>query len=74
MESQKVHLWTSNEVVSFEEFKEAELRIFFMCFLIVHLAMHFYMDGDLGFTPPKPYALPCPRDKPQIAVHILRCV
>ena len=49
-------MMTSNEVTIFSAFKEADLRIFFMCFLIVHLARNSDMDGYLGFTPPKPYA------------------
>jgi len=43
-----------------------------MCFLIMHLATHFYMDDDLGFTPPKPYAFLWRNAEPQIAVHPLR--
>ncbi|MFZ0451996.1 MAG: hypothetical protein WAL98_22415 [Desulfatiglandaceae bacterium] len=48
---------TSNKVASSSGYKETDLRIFFMCFLIVHLATNFDMDGYLGFTPIKPYAL-----------------
>jgi len=48
---------SSNQVAFLPGSKEADLRIFFMCFLIVHLAQGFYMDDYLGFTPPKPYAL-----------------
>jgi len=47
----------SLEVVLFYVSKETDLRIFFICFLIVHLATHFCMDDYLGFTPIKPYAL-----------------
>jgi len=50
-------MMTSNEVALFYVSKEADLRIFFMCFLIVHLATHFCMDDYLGLTPIKPYVL-----------------
>ena len=50
-------MMTSNEVTLYYEPMETDLRVFFMCFLIVHLATHSYMDGYLGFTPPKLYAL-----------------
>jgi len=63
---------TSNEVAFSSRSKESDLTIFFMCFLIVHLATHFYMDDDLGFTPPKPYALLWHNFEPQIVVHPLR--
>ncbi len=48
---------TSNEVVSFPRAQEENLRVFFGCFLIVHLAPDADMDGYLRFTPPKPCAL-----------------
>jgi len=64
----------SNEVALMNAYKEANLRIFFMCFLKVHLATHFYMDGYLGFAPPKPYATLMTTIKPQITVHYLRSV
>ncbi len=51
------HKPASNEVTLSYEPMETDLRIFFMCFLIVHLATHFCMDDYLGFTPIKPYAL-----------------
>jgi len=50
-------LMTCDEVAFSSVSKEADLRIFFMCFLIVHLATHFYMDDYLGFMPPRPHAL-----------------
>jgi len=62
---------TSDEVAFSSGSKEADLRIFFMCFLIMHLAVHFYMDDYLGFTPPKPYALLRRDSEPQIGVHPL---
>ncbi len=65
---------TPNEVALLSASKEANLTIFFMCFLIVHLATHFYMDGYLGFIPPKPYALLLRSAKPQIDVRPLRSV
>ncbi len=67
-------LMTSNEVTLLNAYKEANLRIFFMCFLKVHLATHFYMDGYLGFIPPKPMRSLLRASKPQIAVHPLRSV
>ncbi|MFZ0450730.1 MAG: hypothetical protein WAL98_15930 [Desulfatiglandaceae bacterium] len=63
---------TSNEVAFSSGFKETDLRIFFMCFLIVHLATRFCMDDYLGFTPIKLYALPCCSAEPQIGIHPLR--
>jgi len=41
-------MMTSSEVVFSSGSKEADLRIFFMCFLIVNLATHFYMDDYFG--------------------------
>ncbi len=37
--------------------QDENLRIFFRCFLIVHLARAAAMEGYLGFTPPKALAL-----------------
>jgi len=51
---------------------ETDLRIFFMCFLMVHLAQNSDMDGYLGFTPIKSYALLWSNSEPQIGVHLLR--
>jgi len=65
---------TSNEVALLDAYEEANLRIFFMCFLKVHLATHFYMDGYLVFIPPKPMRSLLRTAKPQITVHPLRSV
>jgi len=62
-------MMTLREVAFSSGSKEADLRIFFMCFLIMHLATHFYMDDDLGSTPPKPYAFLWRNSDPQIGVH-----
>ncbi len=43
-----------NEVALCYVSKEANLRNFFRCFLIVHLATNSYMDGYLGFVLQKP--------------------
>jgi len=67
-------MMTSNEVTIFSAFKEADLTIFFKCFLIVHLARNRDMDGYLGFTTPNPYATLLRTAKPKIAVHLLRSV
>ncbi|MFZ0451815.1 MAG: hypothetical protein WAL98_21490 [Desulfatiglandaceae bacterium] len=56
----------------FYEPMETDLRIFFMCFLMVHLAQNSDMDGYLGFTPIKSYALLWSNSEPQIGVHLLR--
>jgi len=53
---------------------EPNLTIFFMCFLKVHLATHFYMDGYLGFKLPKPMPSLLRTAKPQITVHPLKSV
>ncbi len=65
---------TSNEVILLNAYKEAKLRIFFMCFLIVHLATHFYMEGYLGFISPQPMRSLLRTAKPQITFHPLRSV
>jgi hypothetical protein len=50
-------LMASNEVVLFTRVQEEDLRVFFRCFLIGHLATNPDMDGYLGFTPPESLAL-----------------
>ncbi len=65
---------TSNEAALLNAYKEANLRIFFMCFLKVHLATHFNMDGYLGFKPPQPMRSLLRTAKPQITVHPLQSV
>jgi len=50
-------MMNSNEVALFTGVQEENLRVFFRCFLIVHLATNSYMDDYLGFMPPEALAL-----------------
>ncbi len=64
----------SNEATLFYVSKEANLTIFFMCFLKVHLATNSDMDDYLGFYSPEAHALLGRDAKPQIGVHFRRSV